>query len=155
MTKTLFCITCSWCFINPKVHRMVCVLQSGTDLRWWMNRWATIVGFHPSNLFTWHTMWRSTNVDFYPLIKKHLGRGNFLLFSKLFARFGDRFLPLSLYIHCTVLHFTYYYILHFLLFVSKWSMKFCPRNFLLMIVSHDHWTENLKNVSVVTARALQ
>ena len=34
--------------------------------------------------------------------------------------------------------FSYYF--HFHLFVSKSNMKFCNKNFLSPIVSHDYWT---------------
>ena len=48
--------------------------STGHHLRWRTNSRVTIVGFHPSNMFTWHLMWRST-------------KGNFVLFSKLFLYF--------------------------------------------------------------------
>ena len=85
--------------------------STGHHLRWRTNSRVSILGFHPSNMFTWHLMWRST-------------KANFVLFSKLFFFLFQAF----------SISFSYYF--HFLLFVSKLNMKFCCKTFLLLIFSH-------------------
>ena len=54
-----------------------------------MNSQAAIVGFHPSNLFTWHPMQKgSAKVDF-NIVEEHLEGGNFVLLSDLFPCFAE------------------------------------------------------------------
>ena len=49
---------------------------------------AATVGFHPSNL--WPSVYMASNAKKKcKLIKKHLGRGNFVLFLNLFHRFRE------------------------------------------------------------------
>ena len=82
---------------------------------------------------------------------KHLGRGNFVLFSN--SENISLFLSLNnedscherharLYIKCFISHY-----FHFLSFESKSHVKFCHKNFPLPIVSHYHWTRNRKRVT--------
>ena len=73
------------------------------------------------------------------MIKKHSGRGNFVLFSNLFPHFREH--PIvsklkqdschkvhaSLHKNTSVHWFSSYF--HFSLFVSKSNMKFCPKIF--------------------------
>ena len=77
-----------------------------------------IVCFHPSNLFAWCPVWRPYK-SWLDVIEKHLGRCNFVLFSKPFLCFGEHcvvskiiFMPLS---RCKLTHklysvsFSYYF----------------------------------------------
>ena len=112
-------------------------------------------GFHPSSL--WPSVYMASNVKKkckLLVIKKHLGRGNFVVFSNLFHRVRER--PVvsklkqdschevhtRLCIKCSILT-----LFPFLLFESKSNVEFCHKNFLLLIISHYHWTRNRKSVT--------
>ena len=103
---------------------------------------------HP---FTWHPMRKRNAIK---LIKKHLGRGNLVLFSNLFHHLREH--PVvsklkqdschevraRLFMKCFVLT-----LFSFSFIESKSNVKFCHKNFPLPIVSHFYWTRNPKSVA--------
>ena len=86
------------CCINPKVHCMVyCSLGWFKDGRRTAELNHKLLVFRTSNHFTCHSVWRrSTKVDLRLLIKNHLGRGDFLLFSKLLPHFVEHYVVYKL-----------------------------------------------------------
>ena len=73
------------------VLKQFCVESPGHHLRWQTDSQAAIVGFYLSNLFTWHPVQKKKCKSWLCIItcKKHLGRGNFVLFSNLFHHFRE------------------------------------------------------------------
>ena len=105
--------------------------------------------FHPSNL--WPSVYIASNAKKKcKLIKKHLGRGNFVLFSneeniQLFLSLNK--IHATKYMQRYILFHSHIISIIFLLFESKSNVTFCHKNFQLPIVSHYHWTRNRKHVT--------
>ena len=88
------------------------------------------------------------------IIKKHLGRSNFLLFLNFFHRFREHPIVSKLkqihatkYMQACVSYSVSFSYISIFFYVSKSNVKFCHKNFPLPIVSHYHWTRNLKSVT--------
>ena len=108
-----------------------------------------------SSLFKWHPMQKgSTKVDLIYNFKKYLGRGNFVLFSKLFPHFGEHYIVVTLN---KILATTYTQVyLHIVFYFHTISISFhsvCTQikheifSQKIQIVFHDHWTWNQKRVT--------
>ena len=63
----------------------------------------------------------------------------------LFISFNKIHVAKYLQVYCFIFILALFFC--FLLFVSKLNMRFCHKNFLLPIVSRDHWTLNRKSVT--------
>ena len=84
------------------------------------------------------------------IVKNHLGRANFVLFSNLFHPVVSKLKQDSCHkVHASLYIYTvsFSYFFHFLLFMSRLNVKFCHKNFPLLIVFHYLWTQNGKSVT--------
>ena len=88
------------------------------------------------------------------IIKSQVGGGNFVLFLNPFPRLRE--LPVVSKLKQDSCHkvmeasiysasFSYFFPFSFICVQS--NVKFCHKNFLLVMVSHYHWTQNRNNVT--------